>query len=161
MAKRQNWQEPVLSDLEQRLTQIIEPIVRSEGLFLLELELAGDGAGRTLRIYMDSPQGVSLDDCSAVSRQVGDVLDVEDILPQRYRLEISSPGLDRKLKYAREFELFAGRKAKLLVQGEEKNSYVLGYLKGTRQDEIIIQVDGANLSIPLANIIRAQLEPEF
>ena len=136
-------------------------MVRSEGLFLLDMEIVGEGNGRTLRIFVDSPQGVSLDDCVNISRQVGDILDVEDIIPQRYRLEVSSPGLDRKLKYAREFELFAGRKARLLVRGEEKNFYVQGYLKGRVEEDIIIQVEDKINAFPLANIIRAQLQPEF
>ncbi len=161
MAKQQNWQEPIPSELELRLQRIVEPIVRSEGLQLLELELGGEAAGRALRIYVDGPDGVSLGECESISRQVGDALDVEDVIAQRYRLEVSSPGLDRKLKYAREFELFAGRKAKLLLRGEEKNYYVLCYLKGRQQDEIIIQEDGATRSIALDNIIRAQLEPEL
>ena len=161
MAKATSWQEPQLSELEQKLLAIIEPVVRSEGLFLLEIELAGDGSGRTLRIYVDGAQGVSLDDCVNISRQVGDILDVEDTIPQRYRLEVSSPGLDRKLKYAREFEIFAGRKARLLIHGQEKNYYVVGTLKGLVEEDIIVQVEDTIIHFPLSNIIRAQLQVEF
>ena len=161
MTKKTTWQEPAPSELELKLQGIVEPIVRSEGLFLLELELVGAGAGRILRLYVDSPGGVSLEDCARVSRQAGDVLDVEDLIDRRYRLEVSSPGLDRKLKYAREFELFAGRQARLLVRGPENNYYLRGRLKGRQHDEILIQAEGRITAVALDDIIRARLEPEL
>ena len=159
--KHDNWEEAPASELQRALTELIEPVVRSEGLFLLELDISGDGRGMVLRLFVDREGGVSLDECVAISRQVGDILDVEDIIAERYRLEVSSPGLNRKLKYAREFDVFAGRQARLLIRGEEKNHYLTGQLKGRQGDEVIIQVQGTLTTVALNDIIRAQLEPEF
>ena len=159
--KHDNWEEAPASELQRALTELVEPVVRSEGLFLLELDISGDGRGMVLRLFVDREGGVSLEECVAISRQVGDILDVEDIIAERYRLEVSSPGLNRKLKYAREFDVFAGRQARLLIRGEDKNHYLTGQLKGRQGDEVIIQVQGTLTTVALNDIIRAQLEPEF
>jgi ribosome maturation factor RimP len=161
MDRRNRWEEAPLSELQRALTELIEPVVRSEGLFLLELDISGDGRSMVLRIFVDREGGVSLAECEAISRQAGDILDVEDIIAERYRLEVSSPGLNRKLKYAREFDIFAGRKAKLLIKGEDKNYYLIGHLKGRQGSDVIIQVQGKLTTVALNDIIRAHLEPEF
>jgi ribosome maturation factor RimP len=88
-----------------KVTQIAERVARSEGLEIVDVELLGGGKKRLLRIYIDKPGGVSHADCETVSQQVGTILDVEDVIPGgSYTLEVSSPGLERKLTKAKDFE---------------------------------------------------------
>ncbi|MDR1398243.1 MAG: ribosome maturation factor RimP [Desulfarculales bacterium] len=156
------WVEPPLTDLEARLIDILEPVVLDAGLFLLELSMVSDGRGRVLRLFVDNrEQGVNLDQCGVLSRQLGDLLDVEDIISERYHLEISSPGLTRKLKYAREFQLLGGRRIRILVRGECKNQYLTGLLHGRDGDDVLLEIHGEIKRIALYDIIRAQLHPEL
>jgi ribosome maturation factor RimP len=101
----------------EKVTQIARRVVESEGLELVEVQLLGGGSKRMLRITIDKPDGVSHADCELVSQQVGTILDVEDAVPgSRYTLEVSSPGVERKLRGAADFERFVGRKAKVVLR---------------------------------------------
>jgi len=102
-------------DLKQ-IEAIAERVAGSEGLFLLDVELKGSRSNQLLRVYIDKPGGVSHGDCQAVSEQLGVILDVEDLIPGSYTLEVSSPGLDRKLSRPRDFAYFVGRRARLVLR---------------------------------------------
>src|SRR6476659_9969093 len=99
----------------QKLIQLSEPVVAGQGYELVDLEFKNEPqvGGWVLRVFIDKPDGVSLDDCAAVSRELSAVLDVEDAIPIAYSLEVSSPGLNRPLKKAADFERFVGKKAKI------------------------------------------------
>jgi ribosome maturation factor RimP len=86
-----------------KLRETAEPLLESEGMELIDLEYRKEGRGWVLRIFMDKPGGVTLEDCADISRQLGDVIDVEELIPQAYTLEVSSPGLDRPLKTEKDF----------------------------------------------------------
>jgi ribosome maturation factor RimP len=158
MTKKTDWEAGPGSALESKLTELAAPVVAFAGLNLLELELRGDNADRILRVYVDRAEGVNLDDCERVSRQLGDMLDVEDLIPGRYRLEVSSPGLERKLKSKQEFDWFAGRRARLLVAEDGANTYYRGTLLGRQGDEIGLKVDDREMKFSLEHIIKARLE---
>ncbi|MBA4358183.1 MAG: ribosome maturation factor RimP [Desulfovibrio sp.] len=147
--------------LKIRLQELLEPVARSEGLILVELQYRAEGSGLVLRLYVDRPQGgVTLDECAQVSRQAGDLLDVEDIIPARFRLEVSSPGLTRKLKTPRDFEIFAGRAVKVMYLDQEGKSRVLrGQLKGVQGDEVLVEAEGRLSALPLAKVAKANLDP--
>lgn len=101
----------------EQVTGIAERVTESEGLELVGVELLGQGRGRLLRITIDKPGGVTHTDCELVSHQVGTILDVEDVMAGgSYRLEVSSPGVERSLKGARDFERFLGQKAKVVLR---------------------------------------------
>lgn len=105
-----------------RVREVAERVALSEGMEIVDVELLGGGNRRVLRIYIDKSGGVSLDDCELVSQQVGTILDVEDIVPGgSYTLEVSSPGVERKLTTPRDFERFLGRKAKVLLREPVEN----------------------------------------
>lgn len=110
-----------------------------------------------LRITIDTPQGVTLDDCVAVTRRVGLILDTDDAIPGRYRLEVSSPGLTRKLTSRKEYEHFTGRTVKVLLKQGVKR----GVLKEVEAAGILLETDGALLSVPFTDIVRANLDFEF
>ena len=147
----------------ERIRGIAERVVASEGIELVDVELHGRGPGSVVRIYLDKPGGISLEDCQTVSRQVGTILDVEDVMPGRYTLEVSSPGLDRRLIKAADFQRFAGQQVKLLLKasGDGHRRYQ-GRLLGCDEDHVRVEADAVGLvSIPLQDIERANLVPEI
>src|SRR6202049_2096992 len=100
-----------------KITEIAERVAGSEGIEIVDVQLLGAGRGRVLRIFIDRPQGVSHADCEFISHQVGTIIDVEDVIPgDSYTLEVSSPGLERKLFKEKDFERFAGQKAKVILR---------------------------------------------
>jgi ribosome maturation factor RimP len=100
-----------------KVTQIARRVAESEGLEIVEVQLLGGGAKRVLRITIDKPQGVSHADCELISQQVGTILDVEEVIPgPRYTFEVTSPGVERKLIGARDFQRFLGRKARVVLR---------------------------------------------
>ena len=99
-----------------RVTEIAERVARPEGLEVTDVELFGSGRRRLLRISIDKPQGITHADCEQVSRQVGAILDVEDVVPGgSYTLEVSSPGVERPLKRPRDFQACLGKKARIVL----------------------------------------------
>jgi len=110
-----------------------------------------------LRLTIDTPRGVTLEDCVAVTRRVGLSLDALDYIPGRYRLEVSSPGLTRKLVSRKDYEHFAGRRVKLVL----KQGSRCGVLQGLQGDSVRLDVDGVTEDIAMADIVKANLDFEF
>lgn len=143
-----------------RLTQLIEPVVAGLGYELVGIEF--DSRARILRVYIDHQSGILLDDCSRVSYQLSGVLDVEDPIPGRYQLEISSPGLDRPLSKRADFERFLGSKVRLHLRPPiENRRRINGELAGINGDHVLIDADDGRLQIPFDAIEKARLVPQF
>lgn len=142
--------------------KIVEPVVESMGYELVGVELMRHGRDCTLRVYIDKPAGVTLDDCAAVSHQLSGVMDVEDPIQLPYRLEISSPGLDRPLFKVSDFERFAGStaKIKLAVPLAGRRNFT-GVLSGMRDSRVRVEVDGELFELDFDHIERARLVPQF
>lgn len=141
-----------------QIKDLIEALCATEGLELVHVEFQREPGGRILRLYIDSPGGVILDDCINISRQGGDLLDVylENIGP--YRLEVSSPGPNRPLSKRPDYERFIGRKAKIRTrQPIEGQKNFKGVLSGTSAEIVKLAVEGTIVSIPFSKIARAQL----
>jgi ribosome maturation factor RimP len=147
--------------LQERVQALLEPLVEGLGYELVCLELHGSGAHGLLRLYIDAPQGIGLDDCERVSREVSAALDVADPISGSYRLEVSSPGLDRPLAKPEHFRQFAGRQVKLQlgapINGRRRFA---GRLLGLEEDEVVIEVDGSPWRLPLQQVEKARLVPE-
>ena len=141
------------------LTQMFEPVVESMGYELVGVEFNAGGGHGTLRVYIDREEGVSLDDCAAISHQLSGILDVEEPIKQAYDLEISSPGIDRPLFKLADFERFNGQEAKIkLALGLDGRKNFKGRLQGvTDAKQIVIEVDGEQFDLPYADIARANL----
>ncbi|HXG27281.1 MAG TPA: ribosome maturation factor RimP [Nevskiales bacterium] len=147
--------------LQERVQALLEPLVEGLGYELVCLELHGSGAHALLRLYIDAPQGIGLDDCERVSREVSAALDVADPISGSYRLEVSSPGLDRPLAKPEHFRRFAGRQAKLQLRAPlNGRRRFAGRLLGLEQDEVVIEVDGSPWRLPLQQVEKARLVPE-
>ncbi len=144
------------------LSELFEPVVESMGYELVGVEFIGGGHG-TLRVYIDREQGVSVDDCAAISHQVSGILDVEEPIQQSYDLEISSPGIDRPLFKLADYERFAGRTAKIkLAVALEGRKNFKGELRGVADSKRVkIEVDGQCFDLPYADIARANLVGEI
>ncbi len=151
-------------DLVNKINEIAERVAASEGLEIVEIELRGSGKNRLLRIFIDKPGGVTHGDCEAVSQQVGTILDVEDVMPDSsYTLEVSSPGVERKLSKPRDFERFIGQKARLVLRQPIGNSRRWeGVLAGFADGVIQLEAKpGEALAIPLAQVEKANLKFEW
>ena len=152
-------------DILERVRQLAAPLAAREGAELLEVELGGPGGRQTLRLYIDKPGGVSLEDCTSVSRAVSAALDVEDPIAGAYDLEVSSPGIDRPLRTPEHFQKFAGEKVRVrtfapLPECENRKNFV-GILKGFENDQVMVDVEGKLFRIPRAQVSKANVEPVF
>ena len=146
--------------VSKELTDLLQPVVEGLGFELVGVEF--DGHQRTLRIYIDHPDGVGLDECSKVSYQVSGVLDVEDPIPGRYQLEVSSPGMDRPLFTLEHYERFVGTNVRLqMARPLDGRRRFKGRLLQVEGDEILLSEEGKEYRIPYALIDRARLLPDF
>jgi ribosome maturation factor RimP len=144
------------------LQDLIEPSVKALGYDLVAVELTGDGAHTILRVYIDLPGGVTVDDCETVSRQVSALLDVEDPIPGEYTLEVSSPGLDRPLVKREDFERYAGEEVKIrMAQQVMGRRNFTGRLQGIEGNLVLVEVDNEIYELDLEQIEKARLVPKF
>ena len=158
--------ENIKQTVEARAQELLESIVAGEGLELLEVEFLREREGWILRLFIDKPGGrVGLDECSQVSRAVDTVLDVEDIIPHEYNLEVSSPGVNRPLKKPAHYERVKGQKVKVKTYGpigEPPRKNFTGTLTEVAADAISVDVEGAgSFRISFKDIAKANLEFEF
>jgi len=144
---------------KRRLIDLLEAPINALGYELVDLELRTGGRG-LLRIYIDTERGVTLDDCEHVSKQLSALLDVEDPLPGAYVLEVSSPGLDRRLRTPEHFAKFKGEEIKIrLIRAQEGRKRFRGRLCGYEDGAVSIEVDGNMWQLSLDNIDVATLVP--
>ncbi len=148
--------------VQEQVQVLLEPLVESLGYELVCLELQGSGSNALLRLYIDGPQGIGLEDCERVSREVSATMDVADPISSSYRLEVSSPGLDRPLAKPEHFQRFVGRQAKVQMRVPlDGRRRFAGRLLGLEQNEIVIEVDGSSFRLPLEQVEKARLVPEY
>lgn len=138
---------------------MIEPILEPEGIDLAEIEFKLEGGRWILRLFIDAPGGVTLDDCEAVSRQVGALLDIKDPIQQKYTLEVSSPGINRVLRKEKDFVRFSGSpvriKTRTKIQGQRNFQ---GVIQGVENSKIVIIVDGNRIEISPDDLEKARLD---
>lgn len=154
-----------------KIREIVERVAQSHGLQVWDVEFRGGGdKSRMLRIFLDKPEGVTHGDCETVSREVGTILDVEDVVPGgQYLLEVSSPGLDRKLIRAADYKRFVGSLVKLTTREPVEGSrHFEGRLESLEGGRVVLELParkkkmpGAKVEIELANVEKANLVPEF
>lgn len=154
-----------------KVTDLIAPALESRKLELVDIEYKREGRGNVLRLFIDKDGGVTLDDCADLSREVDVLLEVEDLIPAAFSLEVSSPGLDRPLKKTSDFVRFAGRLAKIKTRskldpdqrGYERKTFV-GKLLGLEGTAVLLEQNdkkGGIVELPLDEIEKANLEIEL
>jgi ribosome maturation factor RimP len=146
-----------------RIREVVLPILESMGLELVDLELSGRGKGGYLRVFIDKPGGVTVEDCEQVSRYVGHALDVADPIPTSYMLEVSSPGLDRPLRKIEDYRRYTGKLVRLKLARPVNGAWVvIGRLQGLREDRVEIKPDDSDpVQVALMDIAQARLEVEW
>jgi ribosome maturation factor RimP len=147
----------------EKIRAMAQRVVESEGMYLVDVELKGGRTNPLLRIFIDKAEGVSHADCQLVSEQLSAMLDVEDPFPGSYVLEVSSPGLDRKLVKPADFEHFAGRRARLVLRDPVDQQRVFeGQLAGFREGRVRMDLgERGALEFELENILKAKLVVEL
>jgi ribosome maturation factor RimP len=142
--------------------EVIEPILQSQGFELVDLEYQRERQGWVLRIFLDREGGITLDDCTGVSHEVGAVLEVKDVIPNAYVLEVSSPGLTRPLKKPEDYNRFRNQLVKIkLFQPLDGRRNFKGILLGLEGETVRVEADGQVFEIPLQSIAKANLEIDF
>lgn len=137
MTKRESY--------EQKTEEILNPILEEYGFELVDVEYVKEGGTWYLRAYIDKPEGISIDDCEAVSRRLSDILDEKDYIDGAYILEVSSPGLGRPLKKEKDFKRSLGEEVELRTYRMiEKQKEFTGILKGYDENTVTIEEDGGN-----------------
>jgi ribosome maturation factor RimP len=147
---------------------IASRVAGTYGLDIFDVQFRREGPGMVLRVQLDRPgpaataeDSVSIQDCASVSRDLSAVLDVEDVVPVAYTLEVSSPGLDRPLRHADDYRRFAGRRAKIVMREPiDGQAFFKGELRGMEGTTVVID-DGKVHRVPIGVITRANLEVEF
>ena len=147
-------------EIMTRLAELIEPYLLAQGVELVDLELTQPRRGRAnLRLFVDRPGGITLDEITRVSRVVGELLDVHDLISSSYTLEVSSPGLTRELKKPRDYERYTGRLVRLTTRSPWQGKQVhRGILKGLANEEVSLEEDQTLVRIPLGEIAKARLD---
>ncbi|MGD0438852.1 MAG: ribosome maturation factor RimP [Bryobacteraceae bacterium] len=145
-----------------RIEEIAQRVADSEGLEVVEVEVKGGGQNQFVRISIDKPEGVSHADCETISHQVGAILDVENLVPGHYTLEVSSPGVERRLLKPRDFERFQGKKAKVTLRAPVENqSHWEGTLTGYADGIISLDAAGRQIRFPFEQVQKANLKFEW
>jgi ribosome maturation factor RimP len=147
-----------------KIEEIAQRVVGSEGMELVEVEVKGGGNQRLVRIFIDKPQGVTHADCELVSQQVGTILDIENIMPGgRYTLEVSSPGLERKLLKPDDYQRFQGKKARITLRDAiDGRRHWEGTLAGLRDGDIALEIAPQQiLRFPFERVQKANLKFEW
>jgi len=140
----------------EEIQQLVQKIVDSEGMELVDVEFKSGRSRNLLRIFIDKKGGVTLDDCENISRQLGAVLDVKDLMKNAYVLEISSPGLDRPLRTDRDYERALGKTLRVSVRDiDGVSQQIIGRLLEVADEAINLDVEGKLTSIPRNQIVRA------
>lgn len=144
------------------INELLEPVVSGLGYELVGIEYLPQGRRSVVRIFIDQEEGISLGDCEKVSRQVSAVMDVEDPIKGEYTLEVSSPGLDRPLFTSEHYKRFIGEKVNIRVRSplDGKRKFIGVIIDATEQD-VKLSVDGQTIDLPLDEIEKANLVPEF
>ncbi len=155
--------EMKVKELEERVKGLIWPVIKAVGMDIESIKLAKMGRKYLLRVFIERESGVTLDDCESVSREIGAVLDVDDLIPYSYVLEVSSPGLDRPLKNPTDFKRFAGRTARIVTSMPiENQTFFIGEIVEAGDVEVVMLLSkGRKVTIPYKDISRARLEVKF
>lgn len=148
--------------IEELVSGWVEEIIENQELELVDVEYKKEQQGWVLRVFLDKPDGINIEDCQKVSLLLDNRLDEEDPIPGAYSLEVSSPGLERPLTKAQDYERFAGRLVQIRTySGLHGRKRFEGVLQGLQDDQVLLEFGGETINIPLQLIAKANLALEF
>lgn len=148
------------SHIVRQIKSLILPLLEAEHVDLIDVELKGKPGNQVLRIFIDRNGGIAIGDCQELSRGISDILDMKNLIAGKYRLEVSSPGLDRPLKLSRDFQRQMGRTVRVVyaaANGGEK--MMLGKIVAVQDDLIAIEAEGERIDLKLSQIVSAKIVP--
>jgi len=146
----------------EKVETVLEPILLEHGFELFDIHYKGEGRGRILRIFLDKEGGITIDECAAVSRELAAHLDVHDLIPGKYTLEVSSPSLTRPPRNPRDYIKHMGKKVKIVTMAAiEKRTVFVGTLIDFAHETAVVEIGPKRYSIPFDDIVKANLEVEF
>jgi ribosome maturation factor RimP len=153
----------MFDDLKEKVRELAQPVALSEGLELIHVECLKMHTGWIVRLYLDKEEGVTLDDCTGLSNQLGDILDVHDLIKGRYTLEVSSPGLDRPISRDQDFLKYKGSKINiktvLKIEGVKNfHGILVDFIEEYGQKVVLVEFSGKQYLIPKAEIVKANLD---
>jgi ribosome maturation factor RimP len=150
----------------ETLKEKIKPVVEGDDSELVDLEFSGGGSGSVLRVYVDRSAGITLDQCADLSRKIGDMLDMEDLIPGRYRLEVSSPGLDRPLISGADFKRKIGERVRVfLKESLDGKTELVGEIRELKEENLILRLESTeptqktdeDKAVPLKMVAKARI----
>lgn len=150
------------ADIVERVKELVRPYLEDSGVELIEITYRREQGGMTLRLLVDTPEGIKIAECERVNNYLSELLDKEEVIGEHYLIEVSSPGLDRPIKTDRDFERVLGKDLEVTtyvsVDGRKTHE---GRFIGMDKDAIVIESDGVSIVIPKASIALARLKIEF
>jgi ribosome maturation factor RimP len=147
---------------QTHLWELFEPVVNGMGFDLIEIEYFPNPKHGVLRLYIDKPEGIVIEDCSNVSRQISALIDVEDPVRGQFNLEVSSPGADRPLRRVKDFQRFTGSLVKLkTVMPLDGQRNFKGRLLKANEEVVVIETDTEEIDLPMSAIEKARIVPEY
>jgi ribosome maturation factor RimP len=143
----------------QAVAALTEPVLNDLGYELVEVQFRREAHGQVLRVIIFRPEGIGVEDCARVSREVSHLLDVEDLIDQAFLLEVSSPGLDRPLKTARDFARYQGSRVHVILAGTDEG--ITGMIGDIREEQVVLDTVRGERIIPLSLVKKAKLVIDF
>ena len=147
-----------MNEIAEKIKELVLPILSREGVHLVDLELRGYTNNQVLSIFVDTDSGITLEQVASITREIEGMLDLEDPIPGRYRLEVSSPGIDRPLTEPWQFRKNIGRWLRVLYNQQDKKSERTGLLQEVKEDRILLADKNEELEIALSQIIKAVIK---
>lgn len=148
-----------MEELDNTILKIISPIIAEQGVELVDMEVRGGRGSKVVKVFVDVPGGISIDRCVDLSRELGDALDIADVISSKYRLEVSSPGVDRPLKTPRDFERNISRLVEIKYRENQQITTTAGEILRVEEATVVIQTDdGAEQSIRFDQIDKALIQ---
>lgn len=149
-------------DVETIIRRLMEPLVTSRALELVDVEFVKEGGDYHLRVYLDKAGGIGIEECQEVSKELGRLLDNEDVVQEHYYMEVSSPGLDRPLKKDEDFVTFKGRRVEIRTYAPlDGRKDLSGTLLGLEDGEVLLRTQEGDIRIPREKVARARLALDF
>lgn len=148
----------MLTRKEQSILDALEPSAQQAGMEIVTVEIVGSRKAPTIRVYIDTEHGIGFDELASSQEWINEVIDAVDPFPGAYMLEVSSPGIDRPLRTPEHFARFAGEKAEVVMRAPiEGRAKWTGVLQGMEGDDVVLEVEGVAVALPLADVKKARM----
>jgi ribosome maturation factor RimP len=147
-----------MNDTEKKVRELISSLFDDVHLHLVDLEIRGKSGSQVVSVFADTGQGITLDEITRLTREINDLLDMHDVIRGAYRLDVSSPGIDRPLLALWEFEKNIGRDLRVIFEEDNEQKEAAGTLISANEDEIVLKIKKDEIAIPLASIIKARVK---